>query len=181
MRFIVIAAAALAGCATTPVKSPQDQFFASVSSHCGHSLHGRLVTNDPQDAALIGKPVVGRFAACTASEVRINTAFGDDTSRTWVISRTPGGLRLKHLHFNKDGSEAEVSRYGGDATTPGTAQRQEFPPDAFTSDLFTRVVNRPGNLTNVWAVEARPSEFYAHELRNVATGRFFRLELHRRR
>jgi hypothetical protein len=181
MRSIVIAAAALAGCATTPVQSPQDQFFASLSSHCGHSLHGRLVTNDTQDAALIGKPVVGRFAACTASEVRIFTAFGDDTSRTWVISRTSTGLRLKHLHLNKDGTEAEVSRYGGDATTPGTAERQELPPDAFSRDLFTRVANRPSNLTNVWAVEARPAEFYAHELRNATTGRFFRLELHRSR
>jgi hypothetical protein len=179
MRSIVIAAAALAGCATTPAQSPQDQFFAAVSSHCGHSLHGRLVTNDPQDAALIGKPIVGRFAACTASEVRINIVVGDDTSRTWVISRTPGGLRLTHLHLHKDGTEEEVSRYGGDATMPGNAQRQEFPADAFSRDLFTRL-NRPGNLTNVWAVEARPREFYAHELRNP-NGRFFRLELHRPR
>jgi hypothetical protein len=181
MRCIVIAAAALAGCATTPVQSPQDQFFASLSSHCGHSLHGRLVTNDAQDAALIGKPVVGRFAACTASEVRIFTAFGDDTSRTWVISRTPIGLRLKHLHLNKDGTEDEVSGYGGDATTPGTAKRQEFPPDAFSRDLFARR-ERPWDTAKAfWAAEARPSEFYAHELRDPASGRFFRLELHRRR
>jgi hypothetical protein len=185
MRFIVniagaaTAAAVLSACATTPLKSGQDQFFASVSSHCGHSLHGRLVSNDPQDAAMNGKPIIGHFVGCTASEVRINIAVGDDTSRTWLISRTPGGLRLKHLQFHKDGTEAEVSRYGGDATTTGTAQRQEFPPDAFTSDLFTRVVSRPGNLTNVWAVEARPNDFYAHELRNATTGRFFRLELHR--
>lgn len=179
MKSIVIVAVALAsGCATTPDPSAQDQFFAAVSSHCGQSLHGRLVTDDPRDAALIGKPIVGRFAGCTASEVRINIAVEDDTSRTWVISRTPGGLRLKHLHLHKDGTEEEVSGYGGDATTPGTAQRQEFPPDAFTRDLSTRL-NTPGNLTNVWAVEARPREFYAHELRNAATGRFFRLELYR--
>jgi hypothetical protein len=178
MRSIVIAAAVLTGCATTPVQSAQDELFASVSSHCGHSLHGRVVTNDPQDAALIGKPIVGRFAACTASEVRINVAVGDDTSRNWVISRTPGGLRLKHLHLHTDGTEDQISGYGGDTIAPGTAERQEFPLDAFSRDLFTRL-NRPGSLTNVWAVEARPGEFYAYELRN-ATGRFFRLELHRR-
>lgn len=181
MRSIVIAAAALAGCTTTPVQRPQDQFFAAVSSHCGHSLYGRLVSNDTRDAALIGKAIVGRFALCTASEVRINIAVGDDTSRTWVISRTPGGLRLKHLHLHKDGTEEEVSRYGGDATRPGTAQRQEFPPDAFSKDLFARR-ERPWDTTKAfWAVEARPSEFYAHELRDPAIGRFFRLELHRRR
>ncbi|MDQ3478794.1 MAG: hypothetical protein M3438_06520 [Pseudomonadota bacterium] len=81
MRSIVIAAAALAGCATTSVQSPQQEFFAALSSHCGHSLLGRLVSNNPQDADMVGKPLVARFAACTASEVRINFAVGDDTSR----------------------------------------------------------------------------------------------------
>ncbi len=178
MKSIVIAAAALAGCATTPAQSPQDQFFTSVSSHCGHSLHGRLVTNDPQDAGMIGKPLVARFAECTASEVRIHTAFGDDTSRTWVISRTPGGLRLKHLHLHKDGTEEEVSRYGGDTNTPGTAQRQEFPADAFSKDMFSRLKLPAANA--VYAVEVRPREFYAHEYRRDG-GRFFRVEFHRPR
>ncbi len=177
MRIIAIAAAALAGCTTTPVQSPQDQLFAAVSSHCGHSLNGRLLTDDPQDAALIGKPLVARFAGCTADEVRINIAAGDDTSRTWVISRTPDGLRLKHLHLHKDGTEEELSRYGGDTMTRGTAQRQEFPVDDFTKELFTRL-NRPGN-NNVYAVEARAGEFYVHELRRP--GRYFRAEFHRPR
>jgi hypothetical protein len=54
------------------------------------------------------------------------------------------------VQFNKGVTEAEVPRDDGEATTPGIAERQEFPPDAFT-DLFTRVVIRPGNLPDVWA------------------------------
>jgi hypothetical protein len=177
MRTIVAATAALlASCASVPTPNPQDQFFAALSSHCGTSLSGRLVSSDPQDADMAGKPMVARFASCSANEVRINFAVGDDTSRNWVISRTPGGLRLKHIHLHKDGTEDELSRYGGDTATVGTARRQEFPADAFSKDLFTRR-NIPASVTNVWAVEVRPREFFAYELRRP--GRFFRVELTR--
>jgi hypothetical protein len=179
MRILIAPTAALlAGCATTPIHSPQDQFFSALSSHCGQSLEGRLVSSDPQDADMAGKPMVARFAGCTATEVRINFAVGDDTSRNWVITRTPAGLRLKHVHLHKDGTEDELSRYGGDTVAPGTAQRQEFPADAFSKALFTRR-NIPASLTNVWAVEVRAGESFAYELRRP--GRFFRVELNRPR
>lgn len=174
MTRVIIAAVLLAGCATTPAQSPHDQFFAALSSHCGSSLQGKLVSSDPQDAEMAGKPMTAHFRECTFNEVRINFAVGDDRSRNWVISRTSAGLRLKHVHLHTDGSEDELSRYGGDTATPGTAQRQEFPADAFSKQLFTRR-NTPASLTNVWAVEVRPRAFFAYELRRP--GRFFRVEL----
>lgn len=175
MRFIVIASAALlSSCATTPAPSPQDQFFAALSSHCGRSLQGRLVSNDALDADMVGKPMVARFAQCSANEVRINFAVGDDISRNWVITHIPGGLRLKHVHLHKDGTEDELSRYGGDTAAPGTAWRQEFPVDAFSQALFSRR-NTPQSNTNVWAVEVRARQSFAYELRRP--GRFFRVEL----
>jgi hypothetical protein len=177
MKSIVPSAALLlAACATTPEVSPQDQFFAALSTHCGQSLHGRLVSTDQQDAEMAGKPMTARFVECTADTVRINFAVGDDTSRNWVITRTAAGLRLKHIHLHKDGSEDELSRYGGDTVSAGAAQRQEFPADAFSKELFTRR-NIPASTTNVWAVEVRPRESFAYELRRP--GRFFRVELNR--
>jgi hypothetical protein len=121
-----------------------------------------------------GKPMTAHFRDCSASEVRINFAVGEDRSRTWVISRTAAGLRLKHVHLHKDGSEDKLSRYGGDTVGRGTAERQAFPADAFSKALFTRR-NIPASLTNVWAVEVRAGEFFAYELRRP--GRFFRVEL----
>ena len=176
-KFLIPAAALLlASCATTSTRSAQNDFFAALSSHCGQRLSGRLVSNDPQDADMAGKPMTGTFGSCTAQEVRINFAVGDDTSRNWVITRTPAGLRLKHVHLHKDGSEDELSRYGGDTAAPGTARRQEFPADAFSKALFTRR-GTPQSNTNVWAVEAEPNRSFAYELRRA--GRFFRVELAR--
>lgn len=175
MKSIAIASAALlAGCATTPAQNAQDPFFAALSSHCGQTLYGRLVSNDALDADMVGKPMTARFASCTANEVRINFAVGDDTSRNWVISRVPGGLRLKHIHLHKDGTEDELSRYGGDTAAPGTAWRQEFPADDFSKALFTRR-KTPESNSNVWAIEVHPRQSFAYELRRP--GRFFRVEL----
>lgn len=174
MRYPFLAVLLLGGCATAPSPNPQAQFFAALSSHCGQTLQGGLASNDPQDADMAGKPMTAHFRDCSASEVRINFAVGDDRSRNWVISRTSAGLRLKHVHLHEDGSEDELSRYGGDTVAPGTAERQEFPADAFSKELFTRR-NIPASLTNVWAVEVRPRGFFAYELRRP--GRFFRVEL----
>jgi hypothetical protein len=109
---------------------------------------------------------------CTPDTIRIPFHVGDDLSRTWVITRTATGYRLKHDHRHADGSEDKVTQYGGDTATPGTANRQEFPADAFTKALLLREGNAAG-VANVWAVEVHPGQIYAYELRRP--GRFFRV------
>ncbi|MFY8140783.1 MAG: hypothetical protein ACOVMO_08695, partial [Caulobacter sp.] len=117
--------------------------------------------------------LVRRVTGCTAREVRIPCAVGEDRSRTWVITRTAGGLRLKHDHRQTDGTEDDLSQYGGDTENQGSVARQEFPADAFSRTLFLGKGN-PASVTNVWAVEVHPGETYAYELRRP--GRFFRVE-----
>jgi hypothetical protein len=57
-------------------------------------------------------------------------AAAEDRSRTWVITRTATGLRLKHDYRHTDGTPDALTMYGGDTVGPGTAQRQSFPADA---------------------------------------------------
>lgn len=174
--FAVAAAAlALAGCASVPAADPQSRFMARLSSLCGQAFAGRLVTSDPADADMAGKPLVMHVASCSADEVRIPFHVGDDRSRTWVITRTASGLRLKHDHRHEDGKPDSVTMYGGDTAAPGTATRQEFPVDQESIALF-RANNLPRSVTNVWAVETTPSTF-AYELRRAAPdNRYFRVE-----
>ncbi|MBA3576748.1 MAG: lipoprotein [Sphingomonas sp.] len=170
-----VAALALAGCASVPAADPQSRFMARLSSLCGQAFAGRLVTSDPADAGMAGKPLVMHVASCSADEVRIPFHVGDDRSRTWVITRTASGLRLKHDHRHEDGSSDAVTMYGGDTAAPGTATRQEFPVDQESIALF-RANNLPRSVTNVWAVETTPSTF-AYELRRAAPdNRYFRVE-----
>ena len=166
-------AALLAGCATTGTADPQRAFFDRLLSLCGQTLEGRIVSPAvPADADFAGKHLVMHVRDCSPTEIRIPFHVGEDRSRTWVVTRTPDGLRLKHIHLHEDGSEDELSRYGGDTLSAGTERRQDFPADAESKALFlTR--NIPQSVTNVWALEAGPGTFFAYELRRP--GRFFRV------
>jgi hypothetical protein len=77
---------------------------------------------------------------------------------------------LKHDHRHEDGSEDEVTQYGGDTAGPGSAQVQEFPADTATALLI------PAAATNVWTVEVHPDRIFAYALRREGTDRRFRIE-----
>lgn len=171
--LVLLAAVTLTACTTTTPSEPADAFMANLNELCGQTHEGRLVTTDPADADFAGKKLVMGPVACTPGEVRVPFAVGDNRSRTWVITRTGTGVRLKHVHRHDDGSEDKVSRYGGDTATSGTDTRQEFPVDEFSKLMF-RANKLERSVTNVWAVEVVPGKHYAYELRRP--NRFFRVE-----
>jgi len=166
MRSLVaaIAALALSACASAPAPSPQDQFFANLTALCGQSFEGRVVTTEAADADFASQRLVMQVRECSATEIRAPFHVGENRSRTWVFTRTGEGLRLKHDHRHEDGSEDVLTQYGGDTANTGTAERQEFPVDQFSRDLFV-ANNILQSTTNVWAVEVHPGRIYAYELR----------------
>jgi hypothetical protein len=168
-------ALALSGCATADEPTdPQNAFFNRLLSMCGKRLEGRIVSPPvPADADFVGKRLVMHVRDCSPSEFRIPFHVGDDHSRTWIVTRTGTGTRLKHDHRHEDGTEDELSRYGGETVHPGTARRQEFPADEESRTLFAGR-NIPQSAANVWAMEVEPPGFFAYELRRP--GRFFRVE-----
>jgi hypothetical protein len=173
MKFLLLAALAVAGCATPPAAEPADLFFARLSKLCGKAFEGKMVTNDPADAGMAGQRLVMHVRECSTDSIRIPFHVGENRSRTWVVTRTAGGLRLKHDHRHKDGSEDRLTQYGGDTIRPGSTMRQEFPADAFSKDMFVQL-SIPQSVTNVWAIEVNPGSIFAYELRRP--GRFFRTE-----
>lgn len=168
----LICALLLTGCTTIAPPAPADAFFARLTSLCGKAFAGRVVSTEAADADMRGKPLVMHVRECSASTIRIPFHVGADRSRTWVISRDAGGLRLKHDHRHEDGSEDVLTQYGGDGAV-GTAERQEFPADAFSKALFLSRGN-PASVTNVWAMEVRPGRIFAYELRRP--NRYLRAE-----
>ncbi|MBX3560301.1 MAG: hypothetical protein KF780_00655 [Sphingomonas sp.] len=168
------AAVALPACATAQGSSdPQAEFMAALNALCGNAYEGRVVTNDEADRDFAASRLVMHVRQCAPDDVRVPFHVGEDRSRTWVITRTADGLRLKHDHRHEDGSEDVLTQYGGDTANAGTATRQEFPADQFSRDLFV-ARDIPQSATNVWAVEVVPGRIYAYELRRP--NRFLRVE-----
>ena len=118
---------ALAGCGETPApepeataeaESPQDAFWAALSSHCGKAYAGRMVSDEEVDAEMRGADMAMHVRECSEREIRVpfhvRTQGGEwDRSRTWILTRTGAdgaeGLRLKHDHRHEDGSEDAVT------------------------------------------------------------------------
>lgn len=168
----------LAACAQPAPASPQDQFFASLSALCGKSFAGAVVVGDPvRDASFANQTLVMEVRECSDTEIRIPFHVGEDRSRTWVITRTDTGLRLKHDHRHEDGSEDVLTQYGGDTANEGSAVRQEFPADQHSKDLFT-AQDIAVSAQNVWAVEVTPGAYFAYEL--TRPERHFRVEFNLR-
>lgn len=162
------AALALSACATVPARAPQqDAFMARLNALCGQRFEGRVVTTDAADADFARSRLLMHVRDCSADEVRIPFQVGEDKSRTWVISRNEeGGLTLKHDHRDPEGKPDGLHWYGGDTVSAGTAERQEFPVDDFSIELFT-AGDASVSTTNVWAVEVHPGRIYAYELRRA--------------
>lgn len=175
MRILPLLAAAgllAAACAPgSPAPAAEQQvFWSTLRSLCGGAFPGRVVEAPPGDTTFTGKALVMHVRECREGEILVPFHVGDDRSRTWVLTRQPGGLRLKHDHRHADGSEDRITQYGGDTRGAGTAERQEFHADSLTASLI------PAAVTNVWTVEVVPGRTFAYALRREGTDRRFRIE-----
>ncbi len=171
--LIALAAVAVApACAARPAADPQAAFFATLTKLCGKAFAGRVVTSDPVDAEMAAQPMTMHVRTCSADAIRIPFHVGEDRSRTWVVTRTPAGLRLKHDHRHQDGTSDAVTMYGGDTAALGTSTAQAFPVDGESIAMFERE-GRGASVTNVWHIEVTPTRF-AYVLRRP--GRHFRVE-----
>ena len=187
--FALASSLALAACAHSAERAaaepaPQDAFWQALSSHCGKAYPGALTSTEQADADMRGMEMAMHVRECSDERIAIPFHIRQpdgswDRSRTWLITRTADGLRLKHDHRHADGSEDAVTMYGGDTASAGTALVQEFPVDAESVALFERE-GLDVSVTNVWQVAVDPAgaeePVFAYRLiREGANARDFRV------
>jgi hypothetical protein len=171
MRAIVLLLLVLAGsCRTAAPARPGDAFWNALQPLCGKAFEGRLVEGtEPSDAEIGKQRLVMHVSQCSASEIRIPFHVGENRSRTWVLTRLEGGVRLKHDHRHEDGTEDRVSQYGGDTRGDAASLSLDFYADAFTGTLI------PAAATNIWTMSIdNARRTFSYGLRRE--GRRFRVE-----
>lgn len=129
-----------------------DAFWSSLLELCGMAFEG---TDDEVRRVM-------HVRHCSPDQIQIPLHVDDDRSRTWILTRQPEGLRLKHDHRHEDGTEEEVTQYGGDTRDAGSPESQDFYADDFTAELV------PGAGNNIWTMELVPGETFSYQL--VRTG-----------
>jgi hypothetical protein len=168
-HMLIIALAITAAPAAADPPAVADPVMESLSSICGKTFEGRVTTTDAADRDFATSRLVMHVQSCTANEVRMPFQVGEDRSRTWILTRTNSGYRLKHRHLHEDGSPDTRTNYGGDhlgAPRPmeGGGWRLEFLADAESKALFVRE-KIPQSAANVWAIEHVPGQTHVYELK----------------
>lgn len=112
---------------------PYDLFFNQLADHCGNAYPGGLTLEPEGDDMLTGtEMLIVHFRECDEDQLKLpfHIELEDeddwDRSRTWIYTRHDDGLELRHDHRNRDGSDDDVTMYGGFSVGDGTAMRQEF-------------------------------------------------------
>jgi hypothetical protein len=149
----------------------QETFWARLHALCGQAFEGRLFMAPADDAWWEAERIVMHVRECSDHVLRIPLHIDENRSRTWVVTRTAGGLRLKHDHRLRDGTpDAANTDYGGDTVLPGSIWRQEFPADAYSISVV------PARASQLWYIEIRPDDAFVYGLRREATGLRYHLE-----
>lgn len=161
----------LIGCQTATPPLPGEGLWNALRPLCGQAFAGRLTEGTEASDAAIGKErLVMHVRSCTAAEIRVPFHVGGNRSRTWVLSRTPSGVRLKHDHRHEDGTADRVTQYGGDTRAGDDDLSLDFFADEYTGALL------PAARTNIWTVAVAPGKSFSYGLRREESGRRFRVD-----
>ena len=121
-------------------------FFNYFGQYCGKTFEGKTVFPDDPGHDFAGKKLIMNVAECSENEIRVPFQVGENTSRTWIISRTSKGLLLKHDHRHADGTPDELTMYGGYEDDYSTSFKVNFVADEDTAIML------PEAKTNVWTL-----------------------------
>ncbi|MFU8828077.1 MAG: hypothetical protein ACNA8P_01435 [Phycisphaerales bacterium] len=155
---------------TEGLADAQAEFFRNLATYCNQSFEGTIVEDTTGNPDFTSGPLIMHVMRCEEGRILVPFHVGENHSRTWIFTTTDTGLRLKHDHRQEDGSDDDLTMYGGDTQSAGSATRQEFHADAHTAELL------PEAATNVWTVELIPGERYSYALRREGTDRRFRVD-----
>lgn len=146
--------------ATMETPDARDLFFRRLAEQCGEAYPGGLTLEPEGDEMLTGTELlIAHFRECDERQVRIpfhielEEERDWDRSRTWIFTRHEDRMELRHDHRKRDGSDDDVTMYGGYSVGEGTAVRQEFQSVARTEE---------SGYFRGWRIEIVPGERYTY-------------------
>lgn len=168
MKRIILSLALLSGGLVFGQELTESQkFWDNLQQHCGKSYEGNITTGGREGDGFTGNRLVMQVLSCKENEIKIPFYVGDNKSRTWVLTKDENQLiKLKHDHRHEDGSEDEITQYGGQNPNHGFEKLQMFPADMETAQRISYAS------TNVWWITLDDKNF-TYNLRNVGRERVF--------
>lgn len=135
------------------------QFFEALKAECGNAyMGGLMIQPDDVDMFTGTEEMVMHFRECSDSELKIPFHIEDEEtgewnrSRTWIFTLHDDGLELRHDHRNPDGTDEEVTMYGGYSFGAGSERIQRIQSDQAADDSEFRG----------WRIEYLPGDRYTY-------------------
>lgn len=142
------------------------EFWEKLKSLCGKAFEGELASAPANDDSFAGKQLVMHVLSCDDETILIPFNVGENRSRTWILKYKNGRIELKHDHREEDGSDDELTMYGGTTTNSGMQGMQVFPADEETLGMI------PAAFSNIWWITVNDTS-YTYNLRRIGTDRVF--------
>ena len=141
-------------------------FKKEIEKHCGKSYEGTITEGGKEGDGFTGKKLVMQVLSCEEDRIRIPFYVGDDKSRTWILTFENDLVKLKHDHRHEDGTNDEITMYGGTSSNSGHKNIQFFPADQETCDMIDYACN------NVWWMTIDENSF-TYNLKRIGSDRQF--------
>ncbi len=145
-------------------------FWQELNQLKGKAFSGTIIAGPKNDTAFTGKNLVMHVRKVEKDKIYIPFFVGNDSSRTWVLTKNKSGILLKHDHRHKDGSSDKVTMYGGKTSNTGSKTKQLFPADQETTNLL------PSAIGNIWWIDLVPGEYFTYNLRRVNSDLLFSIK-----
>ena len=148
-------------------KGNSEKFWEELQGHCGKAYQGIIMEGGVEGDGFMGEKLVMHVRSCKPNEIRIPFFVGEDKSRTWVLKLDEAKIMsLKHDHRKPDGTDEEVTQYGGISPNQGLGNIQMFPADIYTSTIL------PAAATNLWWFTLDETSL-SYNLRRIGSDRVF--------
>jgi hypothetical protein len=143
-----------------------DQFWQKLKQHCGKTYEGTVTSGATTNDGFSGKRLVMHVLSCEENQLLIPFNVGENRSRTWILTKANDRIELKHDHRHEDGTNDDVTMYGGTTTNSGLPGIAVFSADQMTATTI------PAAATNVWWITINNTTF-TYNLRRIGSDRLF--------
>lgn len=149
----------------------QQEFWGNVQRLCGNAYEGIVGDATPHYSGIAdAEHIKIHVRECTETRTHISLHVDDNHSRNLILTKETGSLRLKHDHRYEDGTEEEITQYGGDARGSGLASRQIFDADEHTASIL------PNRFDNFWFLDLVNDTTFAYGVHWPKYGNSIRIE-----
>lgn len=146
------------GSTSASTSEAASSLFDHLETYCDQAFAGRVAINEPADPdpAYQQSPVLS--IRCVGPYRILAVSFGDDRSRSMLLSKDRAGLQgLRHLHNHPDGSPQELTEYGGYAHQGQTSAERVVFPATQESVVKFQNLGLEARADSVWTVSLEGS------------------------